>query len=729
MASRRHAILRSAIAIGVALAMTRQRRAAPMRAEERPDREFLESRGIAPPNARREALAQIREWHTTHDAAASLPNWTSIGPRPVHGRFLDENGRVTAVVVSPVDPKIIVIGTAGGGIWRSVDRGATFAPVSDDQADINVGAIAMAPSNPNTLYAGMGQDHLGGGVLKSTDGGATWHVISDSSYPAYSTVAKIVVDPTNENIVWLAQNRGYDSNGVRIATGALLKSSDGGRTWQPSFDGLAHDVLITSADGQNLIIGTSRRERPGTGGIYRTTDGGVTWTLVYVQGDSETPPHYYLAQSGSTLLAMAIDEVNETPRRELMVSTDGGATWSKRANAPLDFTPLYLAADPRDGTVYYGAVGLWRSTDGGLTFKTVAGIHPDHHAIAFDPVKPDRIWFGGDGGLWVSDDRGLSVRSLADRVTAVQFYGVFAHPTDPHILFGGAQDNGMERRGVGEQWSELVGGDGNAVVFDPPTGRMLFAFQAGFIDRVPDNGSGTPVNIATEAKFENDRMLFIPPFVRGNDGTVWFASYRLYASHDFGVTWSKPGGTTDLTKGDSDSSVGDVISAVAVSASDPHTLYTGSASGRIMITRDAGVTYSDISPGIDAYVSAFAIDRTTPDVTYIAFRGYGSPHVMKTTDAGKTWTNRSEGLPKVPVNALIMMGDAIFAGTDIGVFRSTNGGELWEPFDNGMPPVIVTSFTVTADGRLVAGTYGRGAYEMDFVPAPAGAPRQRAVRH
>src|SRR5205085_1446280 len=159
-----------------------------------------------------------------------------------------------------------------------------------------------------------------------------------------------------------------------------------------------------------------------------------------------------------------------------------------------------------------------------------------------------------------------------------------------------------------------------------------------FLDRIPDNGSGIAVNIATSANFDGNRMSFATPMVRGNDGTVWLATWRLFASHDFAATWTTPGGTTDLTTGPSDQGISDVVSTIAVSESDPRTLYTGSAAGRIMVTRDGGVTYSDITPPVNLYVSGFAIDHTTPDVAYVAFRGYSSNRVMKTTDGGKTWT-------------------------------------------------------------------------------------------
>jgi photosystem II stability/assembly factor-like uncharacterized protein len=690
------------------------------------EHDFFSRREAAPANARRDALAQIERWHTANDAA-TVPShlWKSIGPLPVHARDIDENGRVTAIVVSPVDRNVVVVGTSGGGIWRSTDGGVTFAPVSDDQADLPVGVIAVAPSQPDILYAGMGDDHLGSGVLKSTDGGATWHALTSPDLPARNVTNRIVIDPNDASVLWIAFSRSLDAN-FTSASAMLMKSVDGGVTFQPAFTGIASDLLIVSPDGKTLLAGAVRMSRPGTGGVYRSTDGGQTWTLVYAQGEPEVPPRYYLAKAGDTLYALAVDSVNDFTRRDILASTDGGLTWTKRSGAPLDDRPLYLAANPHDGTLYLGGISLYRSTDGGRTWTTLKGLHLDHHGIAFDPVDAHRVWFGSDGGLYVSDDAGNTMQPLSDRIPAVEFYSVHAHPTKPDVLFAGAQDNGMEKRVQGKEWLEFIGGDGAHAVFDPANSRMLVSLQGTIISRINEDGTGGQF-ITTAQTFGNDHMSFIAPMARATDGTVWFATYRMWASHDFGTSWAPPAGDLDLTAGD-----GDELKAFAAGESDPHTLYTGSESGRVMVTHDAGVTWTDVTPAATRQISSIAIDRSAPNHAYVAFAAYGGPHVLETTDFGGSWSDSSAGLPSVPVNAIQIDArrpDTLYAGTDVGVFLSTNGGAGWAPFDNGMPHVIVTSFTTTADGRLIAGTYGRGAYELVESEPPPGGPRRRSVRH
>jgi hypothetical protein len=175
------------------------------------------------------------------------------------------------------------------------------------------------------------------------------------------------------------------------------------------------------------------------------------------------------------------------------------------------------------------------------------------------------------------------------------------------------------------------------------------------------------------------------------------------------------------------------VFTLAVSDSDPRTLLTASAAGRVMLTRDGAVTCTDVTPSPARAVTSIAFDRDIPEIAYLALNGYGASRVMKTMNAGGTWTDASTGLPNVPVNAIYVDrrgGSTLYAGTDVGVFRSRNGGRDWAPYDAGMPPVIVTSFTTTADGRLLAGTYGRGAYELhELAPAPPSDSRRRAVRH
>jgi len=387
--------------------------------------------------------------------------------------------------------------------------------------------------------------------------------------------------------------------------------------------------------------------------------------------------------------------------------------------------------NPHDGTFFLGGQGGWRSTDGAVTWSLIK-THPDARAIAFDPADGARVWLGNDGGLSRSTNGGAAVASLAQTLPVMQFYAIRAHPTDPNIVYGGTQDNGLQRGRAFGTWTEVLGGDVGAEVFDTATSRLLMVSLTGIVLRRRDDGTGPVEQVGSSTIFgPGARFAFLAPLVRGADGTVWIGSNRIFASHDFGTTWTAPAGTLDLTDGKPATGSGDVLTTIAVSASDPRVVYTGSAAGRMMVTHDAGVTWTDITPPEKHYAGGIAVDPASPSNAYVAFTAYRGKHVLRTTDFGATWSDFSAGLPDVPMQTIYIDPrdpSRMYVGTDIGVFRSVAGGD-WEPFDSGMPPVKVTSFTTTADGRLLAGTYGRGIYRLADDPPSVTGPHRRSVRH
>jgi photosystem II stability/assembly factor-like uncharacterized protein len=665
-------------------------------------------------------------------SAATNSVWHPIGPTPIFttpSEASSNTGRVTAVAISPADSNVMVVGSSTGGIWRSTNGGGKFVPVIDTLADLSVGAIAFAPSNPNIVYAGLGEDRYGPGLLKSTDAGATWNAVA-GSLPARSKTKKLLVDPLDENTLWLLQAGALSNEGSLVIRSSLYKSTDGGATWTASFSGVATDVLIASDDGRTLLLGATRFATIGTGGIYKSSDQGATWTRVLAGRDPSVPPKYFLAKSTGTFFAAVIDSPDgDTDEYRWMKSIDGGATWSEVAKFPYPRTIWYAAAHPTNPNyVYVGAVGALRSADGGATWTTLP-VHVDQRAFAFDPRNPARLWLGNDGGLVYSNDYGATFGSLAELLPIVQFYAVSAHPTDPAVLYGGTQDNGLERRVAGTTaWKKLLGGDFGTVLFDRSDPRRILSQAFGFsVLRLREGSSN--IEVAGDATTFGEstgqpRVSFIPAMAQGPDGTVWFGTWRVFASQDFGTKWTAPAPATDVTFGDDD-----CITAFGVAQSDARTLYTGSAEGRVMVTRDGGSTWTDATPPSKRYVTSIAVDRSSPGTAFAGLSGFSTSHVFKTTTYGAAWTDSSNGLPDVPVNAIYFdtkTPATMYAGTDAGVFRSLNGGADWHPFQNGMPSVVVTSFTTTADGRLIAGTYGRGAYEL-IDPMPD--PRRRAVAH
>ncbi len=705
--------------------------------------------GTIPADGRRRALIEALrpspfQSESVETDAATSGHWRSIGPTPVRTMWPWQiaSGRVNALAISPADPNVILAGSSSGGVWRTNNGGGTWTPVTDAHADLSIGAIAFAPSDPRIAYAAMGSDFLGTGVLRSDDGGLTWRHISGPSFSQRGRSLRIAVDPANANRLWVAQIERQGTGSDAFSTGLLL-SEDGGVTWAPALSAQLTDFLFVPGTAQTLLasVGSSRNnaQKPG---IYKSTDGGGSWTLIRAIGGllptsgyfllgvaANNPNRYYAYGSGDVVLH----------RHTFLISNDAGASWGAAPGKLPNEYPFWMGTDPVDpNTVYIGFRDAYKSTDAGATWTNVtkslndrwefvphlSSAHIDQHAFA---AIPGTIYIGNDGGIYKSTDGAATFTSLSATLSIIQAYAISAHPTIPNLLYLGSQDNGMERRAPDGTWSELVTGDYGTITFDPNNpSRVIANYIEGNLYTVGDEGEFAPVaNNQTWGEPSNrPRIAFIAPFEQSRArGTLYFGSWRLHVSEDFGRTWSIPGGGLDLTLG-----APDRLRAIGVSEHDRFTIYTGSQNGRAMVSRDGGFTWSEISAGLpQRTMKSFAIDPRDSGTAYISLSGYGSDHVYVTHDFGQTWTSFSTGLPDVPVNALLLDPNdpaVLLAGTDIGVFRRI-GDEPWTLFNTGMPPVMVTDFEVTADRRIVLATYGRGAYEL--VRAPAGGGRRRSV--
>ncbi|HXG67351.1 MAG TPA: hypothetical protein VNO70_19765 [Blastocatellia bacterium] len=688
--------------------------------------------------------------------------WRAIGPSPTRSGFFRNwgltSGRINAVAVSPADDQIVLVGSGTGGIWRSTNAGATFVPVSDNHVDLAVGSIAFSKSNPAIVYAGMGDiknGYLGTGVLKSTNGGRTWTRVSNHTLPSPGAISKIEVDPDDPNRVYAGQYAKLTAE--RPAASGFYLSTDGGVNWTQTLAASPRDLAVDPFDSRVLYLGVGRTARlddppelrDPLAGLYRSTDRGVTWTNIYT-----TPYDQYRTRDirialspvrPQTLFVYTGGFIGSSFDVRLLVSTDGGETWTNRGSADLDTAQFgyntYIVADPADvDTLYVGSRDLFKSTNGGQSWKNItesftfngatylytpriSQAHPDQHAFAFSPTDRRVIYIGNDGGIYKSTDGGDTFRSFNETLSLTQFVSIALHPADPQITYGGTQDNGTQKRFLNSgQWAEFITGDGGDCVINPIHPATVFtSYIRGTIFRFYDNGDSYDRQISDNSTFgEPDgvpRIAFYPPFTgNGVDQTLYIGTWRLFVSTDEGNSWSAPGGETDLTKGVTEI-WRDVLSAIAIARSNTNVIYTGSARGRAMVSADGGKTWKDITTGLpDRFISSIVVSPTDPALAYLSVSGFRSGHVFKTTDMGVTWADVSGNLPDIPTNALLIDPidpNTIYAGTDIGVFRSATGGNTWRSFSDGMPPVVVTAFAAQASGLIQAATYGRGAFEVD----------------
>lgn len=722
-----------------------------------------------PDGAREAAFDEMKRQGESSRPAGAGATWTPIGPLPTTSAYQANggfnSGRINAIAVSPANVQLVIIGSATGGIWRSTNGGTNFTPVSDSQADLGVGAIAFAPSDPNIVYAAMGDldnnGYFGTGILKSTDAGATWTRINNTSFPNKGNCVAIQVDRLDANRVYVAQynslnpaNGGFFSSGIWVST-------NGGVAWTRTLTGLASDVVVHPTNRQ--IIYAAMRSVNGTGelpGLYKSVDAGVTWNRVY-----DSPYAANFASTREFRVAVSPSNPNRvyiyfgtaaTSPSQVRVerSEDAGDTWTDNGVVPNTTEGIdpgqfgyntYLAVSPTNSNVVYvGARDVYRSTDGGSTFANINNsfvgptnqytprnqkFHADQQSFAFQPGNGNIFYCGNDGGIWKTTNFGNNFTSLNSTLSLTQFIGIAVNPTDSTKSYGGTQDNGSQRRTIGTGWLEYSGGDGGRTVINPLNRAMVFSsYTKGSITRWLVDGTRWNGKVADPAVLgepaTGSRIAFYPPIVgNGVDNKLYVGTRRLMRCDDCDdsanfignngtpPTWVAPGGNFDQTRGGTDT-----ISAIAVARSNNSIIYTGSRDGRAMVSTDAGETWNDISTGLpNRSIRSIAVNATNPAIVYLTVSGYATGHIFSSTDGGTNWTDISNNLPDIPTSAFLidpLTATTLYAGTDIGVFRSTDSGATWVPFNEGLPPVPIMEFTTQPGGLIQIGTYGRGAYEL-----------------
>jgi hypothetical protein len=586
------------------------------------------------------------------------------------------------------------------------------------------------------------------------------------------TTAEIEVDPTNPNRIYVLQatrtmaTSYNDSNpdGTLYRNGFYL-SEDGGVNWRRTIAGRPRDMAVHPTNPNILYLGMNLVDAlglipAGPAGLYKSLDGGATWL----------PAPIFIAPSGTATSDVRVAVTSALGSHDnvyvisgtrtalnISVSNNGGLTWSNKSTTAVDPGQFgynsYIYVAPNDAnTIYVGTRDVYKSDDGGNSWTNLtrnfvyrasnndypygpfsSTSHPDQHAFAFAPNDPNTLYIGNDGGISKSSDGGASFASLNASLTLTQFVGISMHPTDPNISYGGTQDNGTQLRIAGTNtWREFSSGDGGRSIVNAVNPSMVFTtYIYGRVNRFTNNGQTFSATIADNPSFgeptSNQRIAFYPPMVgNGVDATIYFGTYRLFTCTNCATSpnWFAPGGTTDLTKGTTD-----VLSAIGVERrAGAQVIYTGSAQGRVMVTQNGGTSWTDITSGLpNRFIESLTVDPSNAAVAYLTYGGFGTGHVFRTTNYGASWTDiggipgQPNAIPNVPVSAFLIdptTPTTLYAGTDIGVFRSTDNGATWATFNNGMLPAVVTGFATSVNGTIQLSTYGRGAFELVNITPP-----------
>lgn len=683
------------------------------------------------------------------------------------------SGRITAIEGVNADSKTLYVGTAGGGVWKSTNAGASFRPVFDKYC-MSIGAIAVVQQNPDTVYVGAGESNMrntvsiGDGMYRSTDGGSNWVKIGLDST---EHISKIIVDPKNPSTIYVAAPGPLWCDSKHRG---LYKSTDGGKTWNKILyinekTGCA-DIAIdpTNTDIVYATMWEFRRmpyafNSGGMGsGMYRSTDGGATWKELTVGLPKKPFGRIALTLAPSAPQNMiAIVEAKET---SLFISSDAGATWKEQsATMNVKSRPFYfstLVIDPKDPKrVYRPGFKFAYSDDGGYSFTDASydggWVHSDHHALWINPNYTNQMYLGTDGGVYYSLDRGATWM-FVHNLPVGQFYHVAVDAQKPYRIYGGLQDNGSwvapsaAPGGVNNaNWMSIYGGDGFWAQPDLTDPNIAFAeYQGGNMGRV-DLTTLKSVDIAPQAteKEEKLRWNWNTPIVTGvaNKHNLYTGAQYLYKTTNQGRTWEKISGdltTNDKKKQQQEESGGlseDNTSAenhctiftIAESPLDEQMVWVGTDDGNLQLTTNGGKTWTNLSKnyaacGIPAqtWVSSIEPSKFDKNLVYATFENhmYGDmqTYLAKSTDMGKTWTmmksDEFTGFAHKIKEDLVNK-ELLFLGTERGLFATVDGGTSWFRMKNHIPDYcMVRDIQIQPETNdLVLATYGRGVMIVEDI--------------
>jgi photosystem II stability/assembly factor-like uncharacterized protein len=698
-------------------------------------------RGLDPGAARLAANRRLDAMLAAPGATAPLvpssSQWTAIGPRPT---VYTPNGErwgawTSSTVVDPNDPSTVYIGNPGSGVWKTTDAGAHWTPMTDGQASLAIGSIALAPSNPSIVYAGTGSWSYGVGVLKSTDAGGSWTLFSSpfagptgpsADWDGGASVQALAVHPTNPDVVLAGVFRG------NLALAGVYRSTNGGSTWtQVLSGGRSLSVLFDPSDPSLVYTAIGEYYAPNVNSFYTSTHGGASWASINSGIDAAKLTSgsdirlAMCAASPSTLYATILSQY---PFVTLAVvkTTNGGASWTS-VPAPAAERDYKIAVSPVNANlVFLGDVRLRRSTDGGATWSAPI-LYDEFRSMAFSS-DGSVLYTGGDFGMHriAPPLTATTWTYLNDALQTQLFYSPMAlHPTEASITFGGAQDLGILRSSGSLEWAQGFNCDGGASIVDPVNPSNVYATCQG--TQIVKSTSGGLVNTWTHIESgitTSDPATFLIPLAMdpANPERLLTATNRVYQTTNGGGAWAPISG--DLAQGCDYPS-----RSIAVAPSNAGTVYYAQGCGAVWVSTNAlaaSPTWTKRSSGVPSRdVEHVVVDPADASHAWIVLHGfsYGADtvgHVMKTTDAGQHWTDASGNLPNIPAYELALDPDlpgTMFLATDIGVFGTSDGGGSWTPLANGLPRASVRSIRVHRPSRtLRIATFGRGMWQLALSP-------------
>ncbi len=681
-------------------------------------------------------------------------------------------GRVDDLAVLESNPAVFYVGTATGGLWKTVNNGTSWDVLFDDIDDtVSIGDIAINPNDANTVWIGSGENNnrqsgsWGNGLYKSIDGGKTW---KHMGLPTSKHIARIIVDPIDHDIVYVAA---LGSLWGRGGERGIYKTTDGGLTWTRIHfvddDTGATELVMDPSNNKVLYAATYQRRRatwgfngggPGSA-MWKSSDAGRTWTKL-TQGVPTGPLGRIgmdVYRANPNVLYARIEHEKESGTYR---SDDAGLSWRKMSTTnprPMYFSQVRI--DPNnDARIYVLGVQIHISDDGGKTFIENGALHSDHHAMWINPKNSNHIIDGNDGGIGVSYDKGATWEAVYN-MDLGQFYHVTHDMEMPYNVCGGLQDNytwcgptaTRSRTGIAnDQWFQIHGGDGFEAQIDPTNSRIIYAeSQDGNISRIDkvsnERKSIRPLPARGEPPLRwnwNTPILMSPH----DPATIYVGANKVFKSTDRGQSWTAI--SPDLTeatdregltlmgsvakeftiaKNDGVQSYGNIVQLVE-SPKTAGVLYAGTDDGKVHMTRD-GKTWTDITgkfPGVpkNAYVSRLTASAHDVNVVYATFDNHRADdmgtYVYASVDGGNNFRSIGEGIPKG--HAVMSMAEdpknpsVLYTGSEFGLFVSPDRGGKWTRIKSNLPTVPIHEIIIhPRDNDMIVATHGRSIWILDDI--------------
>ena len=682
----------------------------------------------------------------------SALQWRCIGPH--------RGGRVLAVSGVRGEPDTFYYGAVAGGVWKTTDAGRTWTPIFDSQPVASIGALAVSTSDPDVIYVGTGEADMrsdisyGAGMYKSIDAGKSWSYIGLSDT---RQIGRVLVDPKNPDIVLVAAlGHGFGPNAER----GVYRTTDGGKSWtrvlSKDENTGAIDLAYDPDNSKTVYASLWNVRRPAYstyapitgpgGGLYKSTDGGATWKEIAGHGLpagtlGRIGVEVVAGQHGKRVYAL----IDAGRASGLYRSDDGGDEWSLVST---DLRVLSrgwyfgeVRSDPKNpDVVYVSNVSLYRSSDGGKNFKAIRGAPggDDYHSLWIDPENPRRMISGVDQGTIITRNGGQTWSSWYNQPTA-QFYHVAVDNQFPYWVYGAQQDSGtaavVSRSDYGQitfrDWHPIGAGESGYILPDPVNPQIVYGGSTGGDLYRFDSKTGqvqdvspTPAELGTKVTHRYPwttpiAFSFQPPHA------LYQASQFLMKTADAGKSWKIISPDLTLRPGENEAEAKGVVYTIAPSPIAAGTIWIGTDNGLVQLTRNDGLTWSEVSPkGLPPWSMISLIDASPHDIAtaYAAIDRHQmddiAPHIYRTSDSGKTWTEISNGIPATAyVHAVredpIRKG-LLFAGTELGVYVSFNDGELWQPLQLNLPVTAVRDLVVKGNDLVVA-THGRSFWILDDI--------------